>query len=81
MEKQLLRVGEAADLIGFGRTKTYQFINRGLLTAVLVDGVLRVPAEAIPAFAQTWSKFSPEVGVVSEVKGVGRLREGRDSER
>jgi excisionase family DNA binding protein len=71
MEKRLLRVGEAAVLIGFGRTKTYELINRGLLGAVLIDGTLRVPAESIEAFVRTLqagSKFSPQGGVTPDVK-------------
>ena len=76
MDKQLFRVSEAADLIGFGRTKTYELINRGLLKAVLVDGVRRVPTWAIEEYGQRLreeSKFVPSGG------GVGRQRRPRSS--
>jgi hypothetical protein len=62
MDKRLLRVSEAAMAIGRGRTKTYELNNRGLLEAVLDDGVLRVTPEAIQDYVQRLqqeSKFVP----------------------
>jgi hypothetical protein len=50
MEQQLFSVKEAGGIIGYGKTKTYQLVNRGLLEAVLVDGVTRITADAIEKF-------------------------------
>jgi hypothetical protein len=50
MERRLYSVKEAGAVIGHGKTKTHQLINRGLLEAVLVDGVLRVTDEGIDRF-------------------------------
>jgi hypothetical protein len=50
MEQQLFSVKEAGVIIGYGKTKTHQLINRGLLEAVLVDGITRITADAIEDF-------------------------------
>ncbi len=48
MDKLLLRINEASELIGMGRSKVYDLIAKGILPAVKIDGKsIRVPAEAL----------------------------------
>jgi len=46
----LLRVTEAARVLGLGRTKTYELISDGRLEVVRIDGAVRIPAEAVEQF-------------------------------
>lgn len=46
----LLRVEEAADLLGVGRTRVYELIGSGALQSVKIGGSRRVPAAALRAF-------------------------------
>ena len=50
MTKLLLTVREAADMLGIGRSKTYELINRGALRSVQIDGCRRVPAQALEEY-------------------------------
>lgn len=50
MVKLLYRVEEAAELLGLGRSKTYELISRGEIGSVRVDGAIRVPQTAIEDF-------------------------------
>jgi hypothetical protein len=50
MEQQLFSVTETGAILGYGKTKTHELINRGLLEAKLVDGILKVTAEGIEKF-------------------------------
>jgi excisionase family DNA binding protein len=52
MDRQLLRIKEACEAIGFGETKTRQLISRGLLEVVKIDGSPRVPAESVREFVR-----------------------------
>jgi Helix-turn-helix domain len=82
MEKRLLRVSEAAKAIGRGRTKTYELINRGLLEAVLDEGVLRVTPKAIEDYVQRLqeeSKFVPSGGRASTRKPSNTVLYRRDA--
>lgn len=47
MEKLLLRVTETAQLIGLGRSKTYDLIARGELPSIRIGKCVRVPAEKL----------------------------------
>ncbi len=47
---RLHKIPAAADLIGFGETYTRRLISTGQLRAVVVNGVLRVPDDAIAEF-------------------------------
>ncbi len=49
-ERLLLRVTEAADALGVGRSKLYEMVARGEIPAVKVGGCVRVPVAAL----QTW---------------------------
>lgn len=50
MEKLLFTINEAAEMLAIGRTKTYEFINRGELRTVRVDGSVRVTRDALEGF-------------------------------
>ena len=52
MEQLLLRVYEAAKVIGMGRSKTYELVAAGVLPSVRVGRSLRVPAEAVREFVR-----------------------------
>jgi excisionase family DNA binding protein len=47
MEKLLLRISEAADAVGLGKTKFYELVQRGEIRSIHVGRVVRVPTEAI----------------------------------
>lgn len=48
--KLLLRVEEAADLLGLSRTRVFELIGAGQLESVKVGGSRRVPRAAVEAF-------------------------------
>jgi prophage regulatory protein len=47
MEKLLLRVNETAQLIGLGKSKTYDLIARGELPSIRIGKCVRVPADKL----------------------------------
>ncbi|TKG65759.1 helix-turn-helix domain-containing protein [Prauserella endophytica] len=53
MEPVLLRVEEAARLLGIGRTRVYDLIRLGLLQSVKVFGARRVPRDAVDAYVRS----------------------------
>lgn len=50
---RLLKVGQAAAEIGVGRSKAYEWIASGRLRSVRIDGMRRVPAEAVDEFIES----------------------------
>jgi excisionase family DNA binding protein len=44
------RVREVAEMLGFSRTMTYQLVKDGMIGSVEINGVLRVPYDAIIAY-------------------------------
>lgn len=50
MDKMLLRIEEAAEVLSLGRSKTYQLIQAGELSTVKVGRAVRVPATAVREF-------------------------------
>ncbi len=48
----LLRVPEAARLLGIGRSMTYELIAAGELEVVHVGSVIRVPVDAVHAYVE-----------------------------
>ena len=52
MEKLLLRPAEVAEMLGLGRSKTYQMLANGQLPSVRIGGSLRVPAQALEDWVQ-----------------------------
>ncbi|GHF61080.1 excisionase family DNA binding protein [Amycolatopsis bartoniae] len=53
MEPILLRVDEAARLLGIGRTRVYDLIRLDLLQSVKVFGARRIPRTAIDAYVES----------------------------
>jgi excisionase family DNA binding protein len=51
-ERLLLRVHEAAAMLGIGRTKAYELIGRGELQVVHIDGAARVPLAAVHRYVE-----------------------------
>jgi excisionase family DNA binding protein len=47
MEKMLLKPTEAAEVIGLGRSKTYELISKGLIPSVRIGKSVRVPVAAL----------------------------------
>ena len=52
MDKKLLTVSEAADLLGLGRSKAYELVMRGELKSILIGRARRVPVAALDEFIQ-----------------------------
>jgi excisionase family DNA binding protein len=52
-ERVLLRVSEAAEMIGVSRSKLYEMVAEGVLPAVRLPGnrLIRIPAEAVRRLA------------------------------
>jgi excisionase family DNA binding protein len=48
----LLRVEEAAEWLGLGRTKAYELVYRGVLPSVTIGRSRRVPVAALYAFVE-----------------------------
>ena len=48
----LLRVEEAAQWLGLGRTKAYELVYRGTLPSVTIGRSRRVPVSALEAFVE-----------------------------
>jgi excisionase family DNA binding protein len=49
-EQLLLKVHEAAAMLGIGRTKAYELIGRGELRVVHIDGAARVPLASVHGY-------------------------------
>lgn len=56
MEPILLRVEEAARLLGIGRTRVYDLIRLDLLQSVKVFGSRRIPRDAVEAYVRSLTK-------------------------
>ena len=67
MDKKLLTVSEAADMLGLGRSKAYQLVMQGELRSIQIGRARRVPVAALDEFIQRMTN-----------EGVGELiRSGR----
>jgi excisionase family DNA binding protein len=53
VEPLLLRVEEAARLLGIGRTRVYDLIRLDMLQSVKVFGARRIPRSAVDAYVQS----------------------------
>jgi len=52
MDRLLLRVAEAATLMGISRSKAYELIGAEMLPAIRIGGSIRVPLDEL----RTWIK-------------------------
>lgn len=66
-DDRLLSVRAAARLLGVGKTKLYQLVQRGCLPVVYIDRLTRIPSAAVAAFVIAHT--SPALG------GAGRRAE------
>jgi excisionase family DNA binding protein len=64
MERLLLKPTEAAEVIGLGRSKTYQLISSGAIPSVRIGKSVRVPVAAL----RTW--------IEKQIQEQQRLQEG-----
>lgn len=48
--KRNLRITEAAEYLGLGRSKVYELIQSGRLRSIKIDAARRVPVDAITDF-------------------------------
>ena len=62
MEKRLLRVSEAADMIALGRTKTYELVASGQLQSVHIGRAVRVSMSSVDDFVQRLQEESVGAG-------------------
>ena len=46
-EKLLLKPDEVAQMLGLGRSKTYQLIKDGAIPSIQIGGSIRVPADSL----------------------------------
>jgi excisionase family DNA binding protein len=53
VEPILLRVDEAARLLGIGRTRLYDLMRSGSLQSVKVFGSRRIPREAVETYVRS----------------------------
>ena len=49
-ERLLYRVGEAAAILGIGKSKAWELISRGDLPSVKIDGARRVPRSGLESY-------------------------------
>jgi excisionase family DNA binding protein len=61
-DQLLIKVKEAARLLGFGRSMTYEFIRRGELKSVKVGGARRVLVSDLHEFVRNLKDQSDEDG-------------------
>lgn len=50
MNKLLLTAGEAAGVLGIGRTKVYELLRIGVIESVRVGTARRIPSAALTAY-------------------------------
>lgn len=52
LPRKFYRVPEAAQILGLGKSKTYELVQSGAIRTVRVGRAVRVPASAIDEFAE-----------------------------
>src|SRR5688572_23033797 len=52
MEKLLLRPSEVAELLGIGRSKSYELIGSGLIPSIRIGTSVRVPLDSLRAWIE-----------------------------
>lgn len=51
-DRLLYRVGEAAEILGLGKSKTWELVARGAIESVKIDGSRRIPRAAIDSYVR-----------------------------
>ncbi|MGH9097371.1 MAG: helix-turn-helix domain-containing protein [Acidimicrobiales bacterium] len=62
MDKLLLTVEQAGEVLSLGRTVVYELMARGLIESVAVGRSRRIPAEALTAFVEVLRHGPGEMG-------------------
>ena len=52
MERELLRVNEVAQILGLGRTTTYELIRTRVIPSIRLGKTLRVPEKALREYIE-----------------------------
>ena len=52
MERQLLRIAEAAEVLGIGRTRAYELTRKGEIPSIRVGKCVRIPIGALKAWIE-----------------------------
>lgn len=63
MEKMLLRPIEVAELLGIGRSKSYELIGSGVIPSIRIGSSVRVPMESLKA----WVAMQSDDGARAEL--------------
>ena len=63
-ERLLYRVEEVAEMLGLGRSKTYQLVASGELPSVRLGRCVRVPVQALRRWIESQATHEVEEGVV-----------------
>jgi excisionase family DNA binding protein len=59
MPRLLLTADEVAETLAIGRTKVYELIRTGRLGSVRLDGMRRIPTDALSEFVATLTEDEP----------------------
>jgi len=51
-ERLLYRVAEAAEILGIGKSKAWELVQRGSIESIKIDGSRRVPREALADYVE-----------------------------
>ena len=52
LPRKFYRIPEAAEILGLGKSKTYELVQSGAIRTVRVGRAVRVPVSAIDEFAE-----------------------------
>lgn len=74
LEKLLLTIEEAADVLSIGRTKVYELIAKGFLRSVCIDRSRRIPASALMEFVHGLEHGTPVGCIAAQEAGDGDPR-------
>lgn len=74
MEQELLRVEEAARILGIGRTKAYELVAAGAIPTLRIGRAVRVPRTALFVWIQSQTSEIPGLGSGERTLGAGRTR-------
>jgi excisionase family DNA binding protein len=69
MDKLLLRPLEVAELLGIGRSKTYELIGAGLIPSVRIGTSVRVPVESLRAWISKQTDDAARIELSTRLDG------------
>ena len=68
MEKLLYRPTEVADLLGIGRSKTYELIGSGVMPSIRIGSSVRVPADSLRAWLAKQTDDAAQAELLARLK-------------